>query len=339
MPHVKKVADYTASMPNKQRYVLGLAAVRDGLARPAAGRPTSAPRCITPRSCSWSPRHGGQAAARRRRRTRGTFKLRRRRRRAARRVVRRRTTLAARMQVAKERGLGFGVWRLGQEDQRIWDDPADRARQLAVASSRAVRSRQFRPQPALALGTWRRFRRRTAAANCARRHVRVPKLHIRMNFAPRTSEPVARSPLTRHDGHGNRLGHTAHPCSRSAFRRTHRSRRLASVAVLGLGYVGLPTGIGLANRGAKVTGVDVSERRLQDIREGSVDLAAGERERLQSALELNELMLTSSPGALRGSGRGDDLRSDSGRRSPRARPAAAARGLRDGRSRTHAATR
>ena len=71
-----------------------------------------------------------------------------------------------------------------------------------------------------------------------------------------------------------------------------------TVAVLGLGYVGLPTGIGLAAGGVKVTGVDVSERRLQDIREGSVDLAAGERESLRSAMELNELMLTSSPGAL-----------------------------------------
>jgi nucleotide sugar dehydrogenase len=71
-----------------------------------------------------------------------------------------------------------------------------------------------------------------------------------------------------------------------------------TVAILGLGYVGLPTGIGLATGGVKVTGVDVSERRLQDIREGSVDLAAGERERLQSALELNELVLTSNPAAL-----------------------------------------
>jgi UDP-N-acetyl-D-glucosamine dehydrogenase len=71
-----------------------------------------------------------------------------------------------------------------------------------------------------------------------------------------------------------------------------------SVAVLGLGYVGLPTGIGLATGGAKVTGIDVSHRRLQDIREGSVDLAEGEREHLRSALELNELRLTSSPGAL-----------------------------------------
>jgi UDP-N-acetyl-D-glucosamine dehydrogenase len=71
-----------------------------------------------------------------------------------------------------------------------------------------------------------------------------------------------------------------------------------TVAVLGLGYVGLPTGIGLAAEGMRVTGVDVSERRLQDIREGSVDLAEGERDRLQSALEFNELTLTSDPGAL-----------------------------------------
>jgi spore germination protein YaaH len=25
------------------------------------------------------------------------------------------------MQVAKDRGLGFGVWRLGQEDAGVWD--------------------------------------------------------------------------------------------------------------------------------------------------------------------------------------------------------------------------
>ena len=70
---------------------------------------------------------------------------------------------------------------------------------------------------------------------------------------------------------------------------------LASVAVLGLGYVGLPTGIGLAEQGMRVIGVDVSERRLQDMREGSVDLAAGRRERLQSASSSDELALTSTP--------------------------------------------
>jgi UDP-N-acetyl-D-glucosamine dehydrogenase len=72
----------------------------------------------------------------------------------------------------------------------------------------------------------------------------------------------------------------------------------ASVAVLGLGYVGLPTSLGLAEHGMNVIGVDVSERRLQDVREGSVDLAGPERQRLQAAIELGGLALTSNPGAL-----------------------------------------
>ena len=27
------------------------------------------------------------------------------------------------MTLARERGLGIGFWRLGEEDQRVWDDP------------------------------------------------------------------------------------------------------------------------------------------------------------------------------------------------------------------------
>ena len=72
----------------------------------------------------------------------------------------------------------------------------------------------------------------------------------------------------------------------------------ASVAVLGLGYVGLPTSIGLAQQGMRVIGVDVSERRLQDVREGTVDLAGPERQHLLEALELGGLTLTSDSGAL-----------------------------------------
>jgi nucleotide sugar dehydrogenase len=71
-----------------------------------------------------------------------------------------------------------------------------------------------------------------------------------------------------------------------------------SVAVLGLGYVGLPTSIALADHGARVIGVDVSERRLQDVREGTVDLAGPDRERLLAAIELGGLALTSDPGVL-----------------------------------------
>jgi spore germination protein YaaH len=32
-------------------------------------------------------------------------------------------TIARRVRLARDRGLGVGFWRLGREDQRIWDDP------------------------------------------------------------------------------------------------------------------------------------------------------------------------------------------------------------------------
>jgi hypothetical protein len=46
----------------------------------------------------------------------------------------------------------------------------------------------------------------------------------------------------------------AHP----GFAAQQISAGTRSIAVLGLGYVGLPTGIGLATGGAKVTWIDVS---------------------------------------------------------------------------------
>ena len=36
-------------------------------------------------------------------------------------------TVGRRFALAAARGMGFGVWRLGQEDQRVWDDPLVRA--------------------------------------------------------------------------------------------------------------------------------------------------------------------------------------------------------------------
>jgi nucleotide sugar dehydrogenase len=59
---------------------------------------------------------------------------------------------------------------------------------------------------------------------------------------------------------------------------------LETVAVVGLGYVGLPTGIAIASTGLKVLGIDASERRLADIREGGVDLLPIDRGRLEQAL-------------------------------------------------------
>jgi spore germination protein YaaH len=32
-------------------------------------------------------------------------------------------TVGLRMQIAKARGLGIGLWRLGREDPQIWDHP------------------------------------------------------------------------------------------------------------------------------------------------------------------------------------------------------------------------
>src|SRR5581483_8435818 len=45
-------------------------------------------------------------------------------------------------------------------------------------------------------------------------------------------------------------------------------RRLMRVAVVGLGYVGLVTGVCLADRGHDVTGVDLDEGRVRSISEG-----------------------------------------------------------------------
>jgi UDP-N-acetyl-D-glucosamine dehydrogenase len=57
------------------------------------------------------------------------------------------------------------------------------------------------------------------------------------------------------------------------------------VAVVGLGYVGLPTALGMWESGASVFGIDVSRGRLAAIRKGQVDLLAQDLRRLEGALE------------------------------------------------------
>ena len=73
---------------------------------------------------------------------------------------------------------------------------------------------------------------------------------------------------------------------------------IRTVAVVGLGYVGLPTGIALADAGLDVIGIDVSERRLADIREGSADLLESDQERLSDVLGSGRLTLSSAPDTL-----------------------------------------
>jgi UDP-N-acetyl-D-glucosamine dehydrogenase len=76
-------------------------------------------------------------------------------------------------------------------------------------------------------------------------------------------------------------------------------RAIGTVAVVGLGYVGLPTGIALAAAGLEVIGIDVSERRLADIKEGSADLLASDQERLAEVIAADQLTLTCAADATR----------------------------------------
>lgn len=68
------------------------------------------------------------------------------------------------------------------------------------------------------------------------------------------------------------------------------------VAVVGLGYVGLPTALALQAAGQRVVGMEISAERVGAIREGSVDLLSSDRSRLFEALEAGDAFrLTTDP--------------------------------------------
>lgn len=118
--NVLKVANYTATMPNRERYVLGMPFYAHdwpnggGAANPSTPREygeameIAARHGVTPRfdddSFAWTfdyveggvPHEVWFGDA---------------------------TSVSRRIKVARVRGLGLGFWRLGREDQRIWDDP------------------------------------------------------------------------------------------------------------------------------------------------------------------------------------------------------------------------
>lgn len=67
------------------------------------------------------------------------------------------------------------------------------------------------------------------------------------------------------------------------------------VAVVGLGYVGLPTALALHSAGQRVVGLDISAERMAGIRNGTVDLLASDRSRLLEAMEAgDDFRLTSN---------------------------------------------
>lgn len=65
------------------------------------------------------------------------------------------------------------------------------------------------------------------------------------------------------------------------------------VAIVGLGYVGLPTALALHAAGARVLGLDVSERRLATIRNGEADLLDSDRDRLATAMTGDDFFISS----------------------------------------------
>jgi nucleotide sugar dehydrogenase len=72
----------------------------------------------------------------------------------------------------------------------------------------------------------------------------------------------------------------------------------AVVAVVGLGYVGLPTAIALRNAGCRIVGLDSSSERLAQIRTGEAELLDSERESLSGHLEGDGFVLTDRSEAL-----------------------------------------
>ncbi|MET7391777.1 nucleotide sugar dehydrogenase [Streptomyces sp. NPDC005529] len=68
--------------------------------------------------------------------------------------------------------------------------------------------------------------------------------------------------------------------------------RSATLAVVGLGYVGLPTALAFFAAGAGVIGVDISQRRLEAISRGAVDLLPVHHAQLACAVESEDFRLT-----------------------------------------------
>ncbi len=90
--------------------------------------------------------------------------------------------------------------------------------------------------------------------------------------------------------------------------------RPATVGILGLGYVGLPTALSLLHDGVHVVGIDVSAARLRAIRERRVDLIDADHERLAAWIDSPSFTLTDDAGRPAVRRCRADLRADAGRR-------------------------
>ncbi|HEV2242717.1 MAG TPA: nucleotide sugar dehydrogenase [Streptosporangiaceae bacterium] len=71
-----------------------------------------------------------------------------------------------------------------------------------------------------------------------------------------------------------------------------------SAAIMGLGYVGLPTAAALHGQCGQIIGIDVNPERLRQIEAREADLAGPDRARLEAALDDGSLELTCDPAAV-----------------------------------------
>jgi nucleotide sugar dehydrogenase len=73
----------------------------------------------------------------------------------------------------------------------------------------------------------------------------------------------------------------------------------SSVAIVGLGYVGLPTAVALHGRCKRIIGIDLSQQRLAEIAAGTADLTGPDQAELGAALAEGSLELTTDPTAVK----------------------------------------
>ncbi len=84
--------------------------------------------------------------------------------------------------------------------------------------------------------------------------------------------------------------------------RDGASRAAGTVAIVGLGYVGLPTVVALHGKSRRIIGLDISSDRLADIVTGQADLTGPDQDQLAVALADGSLELTTDPAAVAGAG-------------------------------------
>ena len=95
------------------------------------------------------------------------------------------------------------------------------------------------------------------------------------------------------DGYPNRLNGPAVSLARKI------QDRMAAVGVIGLGYVGLPTMVGAAMAGFRVTGIDISQERVDRVNSGISYVEDVESSTLASLLEQKRIDATSDYGVIK----------------------------------------